>query len=207
MDEKIIIERFNEWTSRLEPKQAMISVFEHIRDIPYAIVPAFRDPAFGPVGILEQNEGSCQPKHYLLMMFFHSLKIPVKLATYAFRWSDSDVRYPHDLKELISRLPIEYHLACKAEIEGRWVLVDATWDMPLINVGFPVNEYWDGISNTKNAVTPIEEVMHESVRERVRFETERHGLYTEEEKAVYREFIEKLNAWLEAVRGGHYNEG
>jgi hypothetical protein len=33
--------------------------------------------------------------------------------------------------------------------------VDATWDRPLKRAGFPVNEHWDGRSDTKCAVKPL----------------------------------------------------
>lgn len=196
----LVDEKFGHWTGTLAPKEARIAIFEHVRDIPYAIIPELRSPIVGPPGLIEQNRGSCQPKHYLIVQLFAKLNIPTRLVTYAFKWGDSEIRYPADLRNLISRLPVSYHLACKADINGNWVLVDATWDLPLRKVGFPVNEKWDGESGTINAVTPIQEIIHESAEDRVKFEKERQGRYTDAEKAVYAEFIDKLNRWLESVR-------
>jgi hypothetical protein len=196
----LVDEKFRDWTGTLSPKEARITIFEHVRDIPYAIIPELRSPVAGPPGLIEGNKGSCQPKHYLIAQLFAKLDIPVRLVTYVFKWDDSEIKYPADLKNIISRLPVSYHLACKANINGNWALVDATWDLPLKKVGFPVNEKWDGESETINAVNPIKEIIHESAEERVQFEKERRSRYTDSEKAIYAEFINKLNKWLESVR-------
>jgi len=110
-------ETFREWTRGKSLTEARISVFEHIRDIPYAIIPELRDPRVGTEKILEIQKGGCQPKHYLLGLYFGKLGISVKYVTYEFLWEDSAGRYPVDLKEMIKGLPPAYHLAVKAEIE------------------------------------------------------------------------------------------
>lgn len=202
MDEARLIAKFDEWTSGLKPKEARIAVFEHIRDIPYAIVPALRDPANGPAGILEMGRGSCQPKHWLLAILFKHLGIEVKYATYPFKWGDQGIKFPPDIEKMAGKLPSAYHLACKAYIDGRWILVDATYDLPLAKYGFAVNISWDGTSDTKNAVKPIIEVLHKTPEERVRYETDKKSLYSEQDKALYAEFIDKLNAWLGEIREG-----
>ncbi|MDD5073237.1 MAG: hypothetical protein PHX64_05520 [Candidatus Omnitrophica bacterium] len=203
----IITQKFNEWTAGKGPKEARISVFEHTRDIPYAIIAAMRDPKVGPAALIERNHGSCNPKHVLLGELFTRLGYKVKYANYAFNWDDPAVKYPPELRALTKKIPSGNHLACKVLIDGRWVLVDATWDPPLKKAGFPVNEGWDGVSDTKNAVTPISgvpsqrgEVLHDTIEERVQYDTGLRARYTEEQKAAYLEFVEKLNAWLETLR-------
>lgn len=200
MEERIIPAKFSQWTSGLGPKEARVSVFEHIRDIPYAIVPELRDPVRGPSGILKTGKGSCQPKHYLLGRLFTNLDIPVKYITFPFKWSDCGIKFPPDIKEIAAKLPPAYHLACRAYINNKWVLVDATYDIPLKKGGFTVNESWDGESDTLNAVNPIKEVIHKTVEDRVMYETGQRALYTEEEKALYTEFIDKLNTWMDGLR-------
>lgn len=200
MSEDIILVKFDEWTRGLGAEEARIAIFEHVRDIPYAIIPELRDPLQGPAGILRLNKGSCQPKHYLLALLFARLGIPIKYVTYKFKWGDSPIKYPQELKELALRLPFGYHLASKAYINNKWILVDATWDLPLKKVNFPVNERWDGISDTTNAVIAKEEIVHETAQERVSYEAQKRSLYSEEEKSVSGEFIEKLNMWLDETR-------
>lgn len=198
----MITQKFNGWTEGKGPKEARISVYEHIRDIPYAIIAAMRDPKAGPAALIETNHGSCNPKHVLLGELFTRLGLKVKYANYAFNWDDPAVKYPPELRALTKKLPHGNHLAVKTFIEGKWVLVDATWDPPLKKSGFPVNESWDGVSDTKNAVIPISEVLHDTIEERVKYDVGLRGRYTEEQTAVYTGFVEKLNAWLETLRRG-----
>lgn len=200
MAQDIIDKIFDKWTAGLGPKEAKIAVFNRVRDIPYAIIPELRSPEAGPSGILEKNRGSCQPKHWLLAILFKKLNIPVKYATYPFRWKDCGIKFPPQIGKIIKDPPVSYHLAVKALIEGRWILVDATYDPGLAKAGFPVNENWDGVSSVKNAVNPIEEIIHDTPEERVRYETEKKLRHTEKEKAASAEFIDKLNEWLESVR-------
>jgi transglutaminase-like putative cysteine protease len=181
-------------------EEARILAFKRIRDIPYAIVAAMRDPAVGPAMLVEKNRGSCNPKHVLLADMFRKLGLEVKYANYSFSWDDPAVNYPPELRVLVKRLPQGNHLAVKALINGRWILVDATWDPPLKKAGFPVNEDWDGVSDTKNAVIPTKEVLHDTIEERVKYDTALRSRYTEEQKAAYAEFADKLNIWLEQLR-------
>lgn len=200
MEDKIIAEKFAEWTKGKDALAARISVFEHIRDIPYAIVPAFRDPVVGPSGMLKTNRGACGPKHYLLLPMFEKLGISVKYATYLLYWNDPAVKYPPELRALTEKMPLIGHLACKAKIGNKWVLVDATWDKLIKKTGFPINESWDGVSDTKCAVTAVKEKVHESLEERIAYDSAIRNAFTEEQKAVYAEFILKLNVWLEQIR-------
>lgn len=195
-----ITEKFALWVKGLSAKEARISVFNHIRDIPYYLVPQIADPCAWAESILKLNKGSCSPKHYLLGIFFTRLGIPVKYVTYPFKWGKQPIQYPPELMELARGSPIGYHVACKARLNDKWVLVDATWDRALKKAGFSVNDPWDGLSDTLNAVVPFEEVIHESLEARLEFVTEKRLLYTEEEKLTYARFIEKFNLWLESVR-------
>jgi len=200
MPDGIIPAKFSQWTARLDPKEARISVYNHIRDIPYAIVPELRDPVSGPAGMLELGKGSCIPKHFLLGMLFQKLGIPVKYCTYLYSWDDPRIKYPPDLRSIVKELPMGTHLACRAHIEGQWVLVDATWDGRLKKAGFSVNENWDGLHPTKNAIKPMEEVVHDTVEERVRYTTEAKKSWTEAQARAYEKFPAVFNAWLEACR-------
>ena len=85
---------------------------------------------------------------------------------------------------------------------GSGALVDATFDPPLRGSGFPVNTSWDGVSETVNAVKPLDEILHVNTVERADFVNRAKGMYTEEEQRAMDEFVEALNAWCEEVRGG-----
>jgi len=199
--QEIIVQKLNEWTKDLGPQESRIAVFEHIRDIPYAIVTGLGHPIKGPARMLVQNRGYCEPKHILMYRMYQKLRIPVKYVTYPFNWSAQNINYPWKLKKLANETPMGYHLACKAHINGEWILVDATWDLPLKRLGFPVNESWDGISHTLNAVKPKEEITHENDRERMEYiKARRWELLSEKEKVLSRSFFDELNKWLQEAR-------
>ena len=61
MDQASIRAAFEKWATDHDPLAARVSLFEHVRDIPY-VYPASRDPA----EVLRLNAGSCSGKHYLL---------------------------------------------------------------------------------------------------------------------------------------------
>lgn len=200
MSEELLIKILNEWREGRPQKEASIVIFERIRDIPYYLVPQIDNPQEWGTSIVRNNQGSCSPKHYLLGFLFDKLGIPIKYVTFPFRWNKQRIDYPQELKKLAQGSPIGYHVACRALIEKRWVLVDATWDRGLEKAGFPVNVKWDGVSDTLNAVTPFEEVIHESLQDRLEYVKKKKELYSEEEKAIYAKFIEDFNSWLEILR-------
>jgi hypothetical protein len=151
----LVTRKFVEWTDGLETHQSMISIFEHIRDIPYSLTVSLSDPVSGPEEMLRIGRGYCGPKHHLLAEMYRKLNLNVVYATFPFLWNDPDLHYPPRLRELAAGVPVSHHLACRVQIGPRWVLVDATWDPPLARAGFPVNMHWDGFADTKCAVKPL----------------------------------------------------
>ncbi len=113
----IVEQRFREWTAGRNPLEARISIYEKIRDIPYAIIPELNNPANYPE-ILKSGRGSCSPKHLLLADMFQRLGITVLLVVYPFKWLDVDVDFPPEIREFTDVFPRDYHMACKAEIGG-----------------------------------------------------------------------------------------
>jgi hypothetical protein len=151
----LVNRKFAAWTEGLDPLESRISIFGHIRDIPYSLAVPHTDPVTAMDQLLVLGRGSCGPKHYLLAEMYRRLRLDIVYATFAFSWNDPGLRYPPALRALAAHIPVTHHLACRVHIGGRWVLVDATWDPPLARGGFPVNEHWDGISDTKCAVRPL----------------------------------------------------
>lgn len=196
----IVQKAFAEWTKGLSDRDARISIFSRIRDIPYAVIPEISNPVDGPQGLLRLMRGSCAPKHFLLARMFEMLPIPIQYVSYPFSWNAKSVAYPPELRKLAEVIPTGYHLACKARIENRWVVIDATWDRPLARVGFPVNKSWDGASDTKLAVEPLDEMIHENAQGRMRFLQARKSSWTTEDHARTDRFTSALNIWLEDVR-------
>ena len=188
----IVQEKFREWGGQMDKRDASIAIFYRVRDIPYAIVPEL-DDSERYIDILELNKGSCAPKHFLLCALFQKLSFSVLYAVYPFRWSDYESIFPPELKQLARSMRISYHVACKVEIEGKLVLVDATLDPGLAPLGLPLNMEWDGLHDTLLPMHPCgdEQVYHPS-------ELQLMGVERIPEQSL--QFYSKLNSWLDEVR-------
>ena len=196
----IVIDTFHSWAKGQDKLAGRISIFNHVRDIPYVIIPRMRNNLDGPRMLLKEMRGSCSPKHFLLGRMFQMLGLEVRYVTYPFLYSEMGAGYPQDLEGLAQKMPIEYHLACKCFVDGKWILVDATWDPPLKKAGFPVNESWDGKSDTLLAIKPIDQIEHNSAQGRDALVGDKKSAWRENEKVLELKFIQKLNEWLESVR-------
>jgi hypothetical protein len=230
----LVNDTFAEWTHDLDTRGSMISIFSHIRDIPYLLNTRVSDPKNSMAELLEAGKGSCGPKHYLLAEMYRKLNVSVVYATIAFSWNDPDLRYPPGLRELAVRLPIAHHLACRVQIGCRWMLVDATWDRPLAKAGFPVNDHWDGYSEMKCAVKPLQfpervafcrglsnepcriqdeaelcppdgEKNHWQVEDRARYYREKVSVRSSDEVTRIAQFFRGFDAWLVDVRNDEYH--
>jgi hypothetical protein len=189
---EVIEQKLREWTVGKDALDARVSVFENIRDIPYAAIPEISDSE-RYVEILSLGKGSCTPKHLLLCDLYQRLGMQVLYIVYPFRWDEVEIEYPRRLLSLARELPTSNHLACMVDINGQLVLVDATIDPALKKLGLPVNEVWDGISDTLLAIEPIGEgqIYHPSEA----------SLLTAQRDERMLVFYTELNRWLEVVRG------
>jgi hypothetical protein len=227
--QSLVKDTFSEWTQGLDTRGSMISIFSHIRDIPYSFTIPASDPKSSIEQLLAAGKGSCGPKHYLLAEMFRKLNLSVVYTTIPFLWNELDILYPPELREKAKVLPVAHHLACRVQIGCHWILVDATWDRPLSAAGFPVNDHWDGYSETRCAVKPLKspvtenfchkltdrpcrtkneaesgpvdgEKDHWQVEDRVRYYSEKVAVRTPDEVKRLSEFYCDFDAWLVEVR-------
>ena len=187
----IVDENFRQWTQGKNEIEARISIYEQIRDIPYAAVPELND-ATRYVEIVRYGKGSCTPKHLLLGNMFQRLRLLVLYSVHPFRWDEAEIDYPPGLKRMAEELPVSHHLSCRVEIDGKLVLVDATLDPALQKLGLPVNLEWNGTSDTMLPLTPCgdEQIYHPSEACLMQAQYDTKSLV----------FYDKLNQWLEEVR-------
>ncbi|MFC1848543.1 hypothetical protein ACFLXV_04470 [Chloroflexota bacterium] len=184
-------EKFREWVEGRNDLEARIDIFERIRDIPYAIIPELNDHE-RYVDLLTIGKGSCTPKHMLLCEMYRRLGLSVLYVVYPFRWDEVELDYPPRLMKLARALPTSHHLACRVDINGKLILVDATLDTELRQMGLPVNESWDGVSDTRLAITPCgEEQIHHP---------HEAALLTPQYDDRSLAFNRELNRWLDAFR-------
>ena len=184
-------EKFREWIEGRNDLEARINIFERIRDIPYAVIPELNDHE-RYVDLLTIGKGSCTPKHLLLCEMYRRLGLSVLYVVYPFRWDEVELDYPPRLMKLARALPTSHHLACRVDINEKLILVDATLDTELKQMGLPVNEAWDGISDTRLAITPCgEEQIHHP---------DEAALLTPQYDDRSLAFYSELNRWLDAFR-------
>ena len=188
----IVESKFREWTQGKRLKEARIAVFNQIRDIPYAVIPELNDSS-KYVKILETNRGSCTPKHFLLCNMFQRLGLQVLYVVYQYWWDEFANLYPPELKQQAREMPLGNHLACKVDIEGKLVLVDATLDPALAIVGLPVNKEWDGLSDTLLPINPCSE-------EQLYYPSEANLIQIQQFNDTTQAFYNGLNLWMELLR-------
>jgi transglutaminase-like putative cysteine protease len=144
-----------EWTRGRAPLQARISLFEHVRDLSYEYPAADRQP----VAVLKRGRASCSGKHYLLGELFRRQGLPVRHMICTHRFNESPLPFPDEMQALLEKNEIvDLHDYLQICVDGAWIDVDATWELPLRDYGFPVNDEWDGRSSMVLTVTPDDQV-------------------------------------------------
>ncbi|MFO8010067.1 MAG: hypothetical protein R6U89_04545 [Dehalococcoidia bacterium] len=191
MQSELVNRKFREWSVGKTAIEARIKIFESIRDIPYAVIPELVSHETY-ADILRYWKGSCTPKHFLMAGMYERLGMTVLYSVFPFNWADLEIDMPERLRSLAMKLPLSHHLACRAEVNGDFVLIDATVDPPLERLGLPVNKEWDGVSNTSLPIKPAgeEQVFHP-------VEAATMSAPEGEDRLA---FYEELNLWLDQVR-------
>jgi hypothetical protein len=160
---------------------AAISAFKTVRDMPYRIPLA-----------LDEEDSCCNGKHRILknLLIEQGFKVRYRICT--FRWSSIN------LPEKVSNVPHDdncAHLYLEVMINGRWVIVDATWDGGLKDI-FHINE-WDGKQNTEIAVKSISIFSPKESAEIMKNDDEEEIL---SDLQINVEFYRAFNRWLEENR-------
>lgn len=156
--------------------------FEKVRDIPYRI----------PLSLEEQDD-CCSGKAEKLFRVLkgHGYEVRYRLCT--FRWSDLNL--PKEILE-IPHDDESSHTYLEIKVDGRWKIIDATWDKKLKGI-FNINE-WDGKSDTEIAVPVIECLSPEKSLEYIKYISTPEAIVADFE--INGEFYRAFNEWLEAKR-------
>ncbi len=200
VDYEALLAKFRSWTDGLDLVESRVALFERVRDIPFRPTVKLYSEWDAPDRTIAQNFGGSEAKSILLGTLFEMLNIRVMYATYSFRWENLRVEYPSNLRQYVRAIPVSFHTAFKANIDGEWVMIDPTYDLPLGKVAFRVNRSWNGSSDMMLGVVEREEIVHTDPVERAKYAKLRHDRYDEEQTASLTEFYENLNSWLETLR-------
>lgn len=135
-----------EWTSQaladgLDERQRRQAAFYLVQRVPYKLTAWTGDPD----SLFTLQRGDCRHKSAALRRLYRAWGLQTVAVRVPFDWADlpipGSVLSPLDETRGI-------HDAIEVRIDGRAVLVDATWDAALGSIGFPMTGNWDGISPT-----------------------------------------------------------
>ena len=174
--------------------------FRPIRDWPFEVkVNPEENIQLDIEALKKTTRGSCSHKHYVLASIYEELGVSVHYVTHPFHWHDLELDWPRRLRRLISKMPIQYHLALSIAPDGQRFLLDATWDSPLVRAGFRVNELNGHLSDTHLAILPCgPAIIHQTIAEREQYRQKLVGSLGQHTTVA--EFYSELNTWLEQVR-------
>lgn len=184
--------KFMEISYSDNPVENRINLFNQVRDIPYRTVSVHSWEE-----VLEKNIGGCGAKHRLLKKCFDSLGYKCRFAYVPYSWNEIE-SVPADLRSGSQYNRRDLHTFLEVKIDGKWTIVDATWNKELKDV-FPVNLNWDGFADTIVAV-PSEKIYHADKNDtdqlRAELNCSKDGIPSPEEIT----WVGKFNHWVDSFR-------
>lgn len=193
MDSKLRKKIIKEWTDNLPLDKKIIVLFEKVRDIPYGSI-----GSRNPKDVYENNKGTCSGKHELLKGLYEELGIKVKDFVVEHSFNDLKVKFPDEIKEILKRNEIlDVHNILKIFNNGKWAIVDATWDKPLKKLGFIVNDSWDVKSDMEICVVSRQ---IKEVENPIKFKEQKLEELPASIKENRKLFLKRLTEWLDNLR-------
>jgi hypothetical protein len=163
---EVIDEKFEEWHDASDPISSRINIFNKLLNIPYGINLNIHDIKNCNM-IFGEKIAHCIPKHFVLAYMLQKLDMECRLVSIPFNWRSISNLLNEGLQQIAKNLSPSLHMACECKINDKWILIDCSWDPILKDAGFPVNDNWDGFSNTILAVNPEKIIIHNSVDDRL----------------------------------------
>ena len=193
MNKELIDKILKDWIGGPSKKEALIRIFEKVRDIPYGVI-----GTRNPEQVYLKNMGTCSGKHFLFFELATNLKFQVKHFVCSHKFSQLKANFPPQIQDILKNNDVlDYHNFVKVFTNNRWVLIDLTWDSPLKRYGFSIQEYWDGKSDTSIGVMPIEVWETENPTQ---FKEDKLALTTKKDQEVRMLFLQKLSEWFSTLR-------
>jgi transglutaminase-like putative cysteine protease len=126
------------------------ALFAFVQALPYRW-PGPRDA----LHCLENGWGTCSGKNMLLYELLRAAGIPCAHTLIVGDLTVNPPAVPATLRTILGEGPLpDVHAALTALGPTGPVTVDASWDLPLAALGFPVARNWDGSIDTPLAITP-----------------------------------------------------
>ncbi|MEA3342940.1 MAG: hypothetical protein U9Q92_02140 [archaeon] len=193
MDSELRKKIINKWTDDLALNEKIIKLAEKAIDIPYGDI-----GSRNPKDVYENNKGTCSGKHELLKELYQELGIRTKSFIAMHRFKDLNIDFPDKIKDVLNRSDIiDFHNFFKILVDNKWITIDITWDRPLKEWGFPVNENWDGISDMMLGIVPI---MIFEVEDPIKIKRQKIQELPKQVQKDRKVFLKKLTEWFNELR-------
>lgn len=195
MSNTIFIDLLEKITFGIDSKEdKIVKVYNYVQNIPWKNINSRE-----AVDIINYNAGTCSGKHKLLQQLYNLMNIEVVEFICKHRFVDLSLDLPFQLSSfLATHAFIDYHNFIKIKnTNNEWICVDATWDLPLAKLGFPVTKNWNGSSDTLLGVNPINIIQ---VEDSVRFKQENINKMELSQIENRAKFIQMLSDYLDNYR-------
>ena len=129
------------------------AVFALVRDMPYQ-----RASSREPTVTIQEWQGTCSGKHYLLETLFEELGFETRIVMCTHTFTEQNtLNFPEGIRRHLSAGPVpDVHTFIRLKDAGKWVDIDATWPMHTKRLGMRVNERFEPGINMEIACEPID---------------------------------------------------
>ncbi len=167
--------------------------FALVRDMPYRRASSRR-----PEAIVEEWQGTCSGKHYLLADIFREMgmDLRVMMATHRFT-AEGTGHFPAELRKLVAEDAVpDVHTFLWVDTERGWTLVDATWPSSSGPLGMPVNQELKAGQNMVLACNPVDTYEVPAGQDPQEFKEQLIREFCGDSSGIRDEFIEGMGRWL-----------
>ena len=167
--------------------------FALVRDMPYRRASSRR-----PEAIVEEWQGTCSGKHYLLADIFRELGLETQVVMVTHLFTSENTRhFPPELQALVAERPVpDVHTYLRLSTPDGPEIVDGTWPSSAEPLGMPVNREFTPGADMVIACDPIETLPVPDGRDPQEFKEQVIREFCGDSSAVRDQFIEGLGRWL-----------
>lgn len=167
--------------------------FALVRDMPYR-----RASSRKPEAIIEEWQGTCSGKHYLLADVFREIGLASQVVMCTHRFTPENTQhFPAELRELVAKAPVpDVHTYLRVNTAKGWTVVDATWPSSAGPLGMTVNGEFAAGRDMTIACDPIETLPVPEGQEPQEFKEQVIRDFCGASSGVRDKFIEGLGRWL-----------
>jgi hypothetical protein len=177
----------------LPSERKHIAAYEYARDIAYGDI-----GSRNPFDVLKAHKGTCSGKHALLKKLLEELGYEVQSWFAKHDFGKFPIaQWPTELQDFKDKDIPDYHDFLKVKVGDDWQTIDAVFDAPLKDLGFPKLE-WDGKASMALPVIasdlfPAEGDMEEHKKKLIA------GL-PEDAQQRRKQFLSAMTKWLDEQR-------